>query len=81
MRSSPAVASKLSTHKGATINKTTKEAAPVQPKATSKTNTMNNITPTAHGARARKPLAAEQRRRFWNSVGEAIELVRAGRVS
>ena len=58
-----------------------KMAAPVQPKATSRINAMNHTTLPAHGARARKSLTLQQRGRFWNSVGEAIESVRAGRVS
>ena len=38
----------------------------------------NNNTRMRGGARARKPLTPEQRGRFWQSVGDAIEAARAG---
>ncbi len=58
--------------------KTNEKAASSPKNAASTTNDLNATTPTAHDARARKPLTPEQRGRFWNSVGEAIEAARAG---
>ena len=60
--------------KGASMSKANEKAAPgATRKAASKTNGLNNTTPTARGASARKHLTRGQRGRFWGSVGEAIE--------